>query len=101
MELTIPQETIESAANSALIKLLADDNYHNPVKNILEKEFSWDMNGEGKSDLAKQFKIKVNEVISKLIDSPDFHILLGEKIASKFAESCVKDLRTLKDINKR
>jgi hypothetical protein len=97
MEIKIQQETIDHAANNAFSRLLADDNYHNPIKQILEKEFSWDMNGAGKTELAKQFKLKVEESISKLIDSPDFHQLLGEKIATKFAEAAVKDLRTIKD----
>lgn len=100
MELQIPQELIDKAANESFTKLLADDNYNNPIKKILEQEFSWDMQGNGKTELAKQFRVKVEETIAKLIDSEDFHKLLGEKIATAFANAAVKDLRTLKELKR-
>lgn len=100
MEVKIDQELVDKAANEAFGQLLKPDNYNNPLKKILESEFSWDMQGNGKTEIAKQFKEKVNEAISKLIDNPDFHKMLGEQIAMKFAEAAVKDLRNLKDLRK-
>lgn len=101
MDIKIDPELIDKAANEAFSNLIKSDNYHSPIKQILEREFSYDMSGDGKSDLAKQLKAKVDETISKLIESPDFHTILGQEIAKRFAESCVKDLRHLKDITKR
>lgn len=100
MELKIDNALIDEATNNAFSKLISDDNYNNPIKKLLEQEFNWNMEGEGKSELAKQFKKRVEETVSKLIDSPEFHTLLGEKIAIKFAELSVKDLRTLKDLKR-
>lgn len=101
MEITIEQSVIDAATSEALTKLLADNNYSNPIKKILEKEFSWNMEGNGKTELAKRFKHKVEETMLKLIESEDFHIILGDKIATIFANSCVKDLRNIKELSKR
>lgn len=101
MELNISQELVDKAANEALNNLLKTDNYSNPIKKLIEAEFSWDMQGEGKTDLAKQLKIKINETISRIIDDPDFHKVLGEQIAIRFAEAAVKDLRHIKELQRK
>lgn len=97
MEIKIEQSVIDEATNNALTKLLSDDNYQNPVKRILENEFSWDMNGAGKTEFAKRFRLKVEEIMLKLIDDENFHKILGDKITTIFANNCVKDLRNLKE----
>lgn len=93
MEIKIEQDIIDDATKAAMAKLLSDDNYNNPVKQILEKQFSWNMEGEGNTEFAKQFKLRVVEAMSNLIDSPEFQQRLGDVIINKFADACVKDLR--------
>lgn len=101
MNITLNQETIDNATNDALSNLLKADNYSNPIKKILESEFSWDLQGNGKTELGKSFKLKVEQTLISLMDSPEFQTKLGEVIIQKFAESCIKDLRNLKEISKR
>lgn len=100
MELKIEQTVLDKAVNDSFSKLIAEDNYGNPVKKILENEFQWDLSGEGKTEFAKEFKKKVQQSMQIIIDDPDFHQTLGRIIANKFAEVCVKDLRTLKELKK-
>lgn len=100
MELKISNEIINQATSEAFSKLISTDNYSNPITSILGKEFSWDLSGEGKTEIAKEFKLKVQEIMANLIKDPNFHITLGEKIAEKFSEACIKDLRMLKDIKR-
>lgn len=101
LSLNISQEQVDKATSDVMSKMLNPEEYNNPIKRILEQQFSWDMSGEGKTDLAKDFKIKVQESMVALMNSPDFHTKLGAIIIDKFAEACVKDIRTLKDKERR
>jgi hypothetical protein len=100
MQLNISQEQIDKATEEAIAKLLSPNEYSNLVKKILEAEFNYDYNGNPKTEFGKQFKAKVLESMSKLMDLPDFHTQLGAVIIDKFAEACVKDIRTLKEKKK-
>lgn len=101
MEIKIAQTVLDDATSKALAKMLDSENYSNPIVEILKREFSWDMNGEGKTDLAKEFKRKVQGTIAKLMDDPEFHTKLGAEIVKQFAEAAVKDLRNLKERERR
>ena len=101
MNINIDTEIVDKATNDMFSALIQTDNYNNPIKKILEQEFGYDMNGTPKTELGKQLKEHVQTKIAQLLADPEFYTMLGQQIASKFAEQAVKDLRTLKEINRK
>lgn len=89
LTLTITDETLKTAFDTHIDKLFAVDNYSNPIKLILDNVFGY----SGDAAVKAQIKQYVLDNVKVIISSPQFHLVLGQTLATMMAAEEIKKLK--------
>lgn len=83
LTLTISEEQLNAAITQTLDKVLAADNYNNPLKNLVEKAIGTTyMKGE----LTTEIQEKISDKIKHFMETPHFDMMLGQAVAKAIAD---------------
>lgn len=83
LTLTISEEQLNAAITQALEKVLAPDNYNNPLKSLVEKAIGTTY---AKGALTEQLQEKISDKIKRFMETPHFDIMLGQAVAKAIAD---------------
>jgi len=92
IQILIPLDKVQKAFQEHMDQLLSGkDRYNNPVKKAVEDIFS--TYGEYKNDeLRKVFNEMVASTMKSYMQTPGFHLQLGQAMAEEMAREAVKKL---------
>ena len=90
LTLNISEEQLEVAINAALEKVLAADNYSNPLKALVEKAIG---TSYSKGSMTAQIEEKIVIKITQFMETPGFDLLLGRAVAQAIADREVSKIK--------
>ncbi len=85
MNIEISNETLNKAFEESINKMLAPDNYNNPVKRIVETVIGSSYKGD-RTELGEAIVKKIEAKVHTLIESDAFDAMLGQAVAEAIAK---------------
>ncbi len=88
LTITISDEILTEAIEKTLAKLLQEDNYSNPLKQLIEKQIG---SSYSVGVLTPEINKKITEKVTSIMEGDSFDALLGKAIAETIAKREIKD----------